>query len=79
MGVVKFVPDSSGIQALLKSGEVSALVSEYGSQVAKNAGDGFESDTQSGKYRAICRIRPATKQALRDTYKNNVLIKALHK
>lgn len=79
MGAVKFKPDSAGIQALLKSEEVSTLVSEYGAQVAANAGDGFESDTQNGKYRAICRVKPATQKALRDTYRNNALIKALHK
>lgn len=79
MGSVKFEPDSAGIQALLKSAEVSALVSEYGAQVAARAGDGFESDTRTGKYRAICRVKPATKQAVRETYRNNTLLKALHK
>ena len=79
MGAVKFEPDSAGIQALLKSAAVSALVSEYGARVAANAGEGFESDTRNGKYRAICRIKPATKQAVRETYQNNTLLKALHK
>lgn len=79
MGTVKFEPDSAGIQAFLKSGAVSELVSEYGAKVAARAGDGFESDTRTGKYRAICRIKPTTKQALRDTYRNNTLLKALHK
>ena len=79
MGAVKFEPDSAGIQALLKSAAVSALVSEYGAQVAARAGEGFESDTRNGKYRAICRVKPATKQAVRETYQNNTLLKALHK
>ena len=79
MSDVKFVPDSAGIQAFLKSSEVSAMVSEYGARVASNAGDGFEYDTQAGKFRAICRIAPVTNKAKRDTYRNNALLKALHK
>ena len=79
MSKVRIVLNSAGIQAFLKSGVVSELVSEYGANVAARAGSGFESDTRTGKYRAICRIKPTTKKALRDTYRNNTLLKALHK
>jgi hypothetical protein len=78
MARVKFVPDDAGIQAFLKSADVAALISSYGANVAARAGEGFEMDTQNGKYRAICRISAETDGAKRKTYMNT-LLKALHK
>ena len=79
MGNVKVKLNSAGIQELLKSSEVSAMVSEFAANVAQNAGEGFEVDVQPGKFRAIARVKPATKSARDATFKNNALLKALHK
>jgi hypothetical protein len=79
MGNVKVKLNSAGIQELLKSSEVSAMVSDIAAGVASNAGAGFEVDVQPGKFRAIARVKPATKEAENQVYRNNVLLKALHK
>lgn len=79
MGDFKFVPDSAGIQELLKSAEVAQFVTEIGQKVAKRAGDGFEVTTQPGKLRTVVMVDAGTKEARRKCYKDNILLKALHK
>lgn len=76
---IKFKLNSAGVRALLQSNEVSDMVSEVAANVARNAGEGFEVDTQPGKFRAIARVKPVTKSARDATFKNNALLKALHK
>ena len=79
MSKVKIVLNKGEVSDLLKSSEVSEFISEIGSRVQARAGDGFESDTQTGRYRAICRVRADTKEAVSRCFRKNILIKALHK
>jgi hypothetical protein len=79
MARVKVVLNSAGIQELLKSDGVTGMIAEAAQKVASNAGDGFEADVRPGKFRAIARIQPVTKEAKNQVYRNNVLLKALHK
>lgn len=79
MSKVKIVLNSGEIAALLKSEEVAEFVSEIGGTVRDRAGEGFSSDTMSGRYRAICRVKADSKEAVSKCFRKNTLLKALHK
>lgn len=79
MSKVVIVLNQGEVGDLLKSPEVTEFISEIGGRVQARAGDGFSSDTQTGKYRAICRVKADSKQAVSRCFRNNVLIKALFK
>lgn len=75
---VKIKLNSKGIQELLKSKEITDAVSEVAKTVKNNAGNGYGSNVQAGKRRAVGRVYTATRRAKSDNYKNNTLLKALH-
>ena len=79
MSNVKIKLNSKGVQELLKSPEITRAVEAAANIVLRNAGDGYETNNRLGKYRSISRVYPVTKKAKNDTYKNNSLLKALHK
>lgn len=79
MSDVKVVLNSKGIRELLKSQEVSNEIKKYCGIVAQNAGNGYSSNVQTGRYRAIGRVYAYSKKAIQDNYKNNTLLKAIHK
>lgn len=84
MARAKFIIESlndAGIQEILKSEEVKAMVEQKGAQllgVANSSGRNYEMDTQEGRYRSITRIKPSDAAARRSNLKNNTLIKALY-
>ena len=79
MNDVRVVLNSKGIRELLKSEGITNEVKKYCNIVANNAGSGYSSNVQTGKVRSIGRVYAYTKQAIRDNYKNNTLLKAIHK
>lgn len=79
MSETKIVLNSAGIQQLLKSAEVQALIEEITETVADNAGDGYEANYRVGKFRYIGEVKAETYEARKDNSKNNTLLKALHR
>ena len=73
----KFELNYAGVGELLKSPEMIAVLEANAGAVANNAGDGY--DVYVGPHRANVSVRTATKEAERDNYKNNTLLKAASK
>ena len=76
--MTKFELNLPGLNELMKSSEMQAILSEKGSQVAKRAGDGYNYRTHVADFVAITNVYPETKEAAKDNYKNNTLLKALN-
>lgn len=79
MSNVKIKLNSAGIIELLKSPEISGAVNSAGSAILNNLGAGYTIDSRAGKKRHICRVAAESNEAKRDCYKNNTLLKAVHK
>ena len=74
----KFELNGSGVRELLISAEMKQIITEATNIVQKNAGGGYEGNVQVGN-RAVGRVYAADYLARLDNYKNNTLLKALHK
>lgn len=70
----------SGVRKLLNSQEVSAAVEEIAAQTAQKAGDGYAAAAphKTGQ-RVAVNVYPATKEAARDNYENDTLLKAVYR
>lgn len=77
MSKVKFTLNRKGVGELLKGGEMQAILSEAGNQVAKNAGKGFEAKTVVRPTRAVTTIAPDSVAAHFKNLKENTLLTAL--
>lgn len=73
----EFKLNSVGVRQLLKSEEMQSILSEYGSEIASNAGSGFEIDERVYKKRAVVNVYPKTEHARIKDYKENALLKAV--
>ncbi len=69
--------NSEGVQELLKSDEMQALLSELASSKAGRAGGGYEYTVKVGQRRAYANIYPASKEAYQDNPDNNTLEKVI--
>lgn len=69
--------NSEGVQELLKSDEMQALLSELASPKAGQAGGGYEYSVKVGQRRAYANIYPASKEAYQDNLDNNTLEKVI--
>ena len=69
--------NSEGVQELLKSDEMQALLSELASSKAGQAGEGYEYSVKVGQRRAYANIYPASKEAYQDNLDNNTLEKVI--
>ena len=77
MAKVKFKINSAGLVELMKSSQMQAVLAEYGSEIASNAGTGYSfNQVQSGD-RAKAFVHAVTKEAIKDNLKNNTLLKAV--
>ncbi len=77
MSDVKFKLNRAGVRDLLKSPEIASACVEAAERVRNNAGSGFAMNTRSGKRRTVVRVYAHTKEAIRDAYDNNSLLKAI--
>lgn len=68
--------DSDGVRELLNSEECKDVILAY-AQACKPKMDGFVADAFHGKIRANARITAVYPSAIRETYDNNVLLKAI--
>lgn len=73
----KFEINKSGVNELMKSGEMQSILTEKAKAIAGRCGSGYETDIYVGKTRANASVGPKTKKAKRDNYKNNTLLKAV--
>ena len=76
--IKKFELNRAGVKELLQSSQMMAICEQYAKQVAGRAGDGYEVTTYTGPSRVNASVHAATKEAMKDTYTNNTLVKALH-
>ena len=78
MGKIKFKLNRQGVRELMKSDAMVDVLNKYATTVKNNAGAGYGSDIKRGKNRANVAIYPITKEANKECYNNNTLLKALH-
>lgn len=77
MGDVKFKLNLQGLNELMKSSEVQAVLDKAGEQVANAAGSDYAASGKAGKYIGFSNIYPNSKQAAHENYTQNTLLKAL--
>ena len=82
MSKVKFELDIRGLNELMKSPEMQSILDQEGAKIAGRAsgmsGEQFGHRTHVADYVAITNVYPDSKEAARDNYNNNTLLKALH-
>ena len=74
---VEFKLNLLGLNDLLKSNEMQNALLEAGEMVAGMAGEGYAAEVHVANYIAISNVYPDTKEAAKENYKDNTLLKAL--
>lgn len=77
MNKFRFELDTAGVRELLRSEAAKKMCAEYASAVRARCGDGYETDTFTGKNRVNASVWAATAEAREDNSNNNTLLKAL--
>lgn len=77
MANVEFKLDLAGLNQLMKSGEMQAILNNAANRIAGSAGDGYEVESAHPiSFVAIAAVHARTKEARRDNSENNTLLKA---
>ena len=76
MANVKFELDLKGLNEVMKSSEMQNALMEAGQAVASAAGSDYEAEVHTASFVAISNVYPASKDAAKDNYDNNTLLKA---
>lgn len=74
---VKFKLNIKGLRELMKSEAMQAHLETCGRAVAYSAGGSYGTRVHTASFVSIANVYPESKQAARDVYKNNTLLKAL--
>lgn len=75
----KFVLDIKGFgDEVMKADFMMELISQTASEIATNAGDGFEASSKMGRKRALGMVRAETYEARKNDFDNNTLLKAAY-
>lgn len=74
---VRFELDIKGLQGLMKSEWMQGHLDSAGKAVANSAGSNYSQRTHVASYVAITNVYPNSKEAAKENYKHNTLIKAL--
>ena len=77
MAKVRIELNSDGVRELLRSAQMGAICKSYADGIAGRAGAGYEVTVHTGATRVNASVGTATKEAMRDNYKNNTLLKAV--
>lgn len=81
MSKVKFKLNLKGLNELMKSDAMQNILNDYGSQVAGKASNSSGAEygyrTHLASWVAITNVYPDSKEAARDNYKHNTLLKSL--
>ena len=77
MANVEFKLDLAGLNQLMKSGEMQAILNNAANRIAGSAGDGYEVESAHPiSFVAIAASHARTQEARRDNSENNTLLKA---
>ena len=77
MARVKFKLNLSGLNALMKSTEMQAVLNSAANQIANAAGDGYEVENAHPiSFISIAAVHASTFEARRDNSENKTLLKA---
>lgn len=74
---LKFELTLSGLNELMKSDEMKAVLLEAGQAVANSAGDEYACEVHTASFVAISNVYPNSKKAAHENYKENTLLKAI--
>ena len=77
MAKVEFKLDINGLRELMKGPEMQAVLQEAGEAVASGAVGDYGTRVHVADYVAIANVFPESKEAAKDNYENNTLLKAL--
>lgn len=77
MGKVGIKLNLPGINAVMKGEGIQSVLKAAGDSVASSAGEGYAAEVRTINWIAVCNVYPDSKQAAKDNYKNNSLLKAL--
>ena len=73
---VDFELNLPGLNELMKSGEMQAILKQAGASIKARAGKDFETQTRVLSFVAIQNVWPTTKDAYFSNLKKNTLVKA---
>ena len=76
MADVKFELNISGLQELMKSGEMQSALSAAGAAVANAAGGDYGYRVHTASFVSLCNVYPESKEAAKELYETNSLLKA---
>ena len=76
-GKTKFELNLPGLNELMKSEEMKAALLEAGQAVAGAAGPEYGVRVHDANWVSIANVYPDSKEAAKDNYENNTLLKAL--
>jgi hypothetical protein len=77
MANVEFKLDLAGLNQLMKSGEMQAILNNAANRIAGSAGDGYEVESAHPiSFVAIAAVHARTQEARHDNSENNTLLKA---
>lgn len=77
MADVKFELNLPGLNELMKSPEMQAVLDSAGAQVASIAGSDYAANPNTGRWIGFSNVYPNSKRAAHENFKDNTLIKAL--
>ena len=77
MAKVEFELDINGLRELMKGPEMQGALEDAGNAVASAAGGDYGVRVHVASYVAIANVYPDSKEAAKDNYENNTLLKAL--
>jgi hypothetical protein len=76
MANVEFELNLSGLQEIMKSGEMQSALSEAGAAVAQAAGGDYAYRVHTASFVSLCNVYPDSKEAAKENYETNSLLKA---
>lgn len=76
MGNVEVKINLQGINEVMRSPEIAAAISAAGEAVASAAGDGYGTRSGAWDYIAYCNVFPDSKEAAKENYEENTIVKA---
>lgn len=74
---VKFKLNLTGLNELMKSGEMQSALLEAGQAVANSAGSDYAAEVHVANWIAISNVYPDSRRAAHENFKDNTLLKAL--
>ena len=77
MADVKIELNLPGLNELMKSPEIAGAVLEAGQAVARAAGDDYAAEVHTANWIAISNVYPDSREAAKDNFKDNTLLKAI--